>query len=150
MQYIDLENATYYVPKTEFLEQLERIFLYVLEDLKIPIKSVELLFVDNAKIKAMNFEFRQINRETDVLSFPLALEFSPFLGSVVISLEYAERKSIELNHSLEEEILLLFIHGVLHLVGFDHEVDNGEQREKEIQIIQYFNLPKSLIVRTQG
>lgn len=150
MQYIDLENATYYVPKTEFLEQLERIFLYVLEDLKIPIKSVELLFVDNTKIKAMNFEFRQINRETDVLSFPLALEFSPFLGSVVISLEYAERKSIELNHSLEEEILLLFIHGVLHLVGFDHEVDNGEQREKEIQIIQYFNLPKSLIVRTQG
>jgi len=45
---------------------------------------------------------------------------------------------------------LLFIHGLLHLVGYDHEVDDGEHREKEKELIEHFNLPNSLIVRTLG
>ncbi|MGJ9366302.1 rRNA maturation RNase YbeY, partial [Campylobacter jejuni] len=53
-----------------------------------------------------------------------------------------------LGHSYEEEISLLFIHAMLHLLGFDHENDNGEMREKEKELIEHFNLPKSLIVRT--
>lgn len=69
------------------------------------------------------------------------------LGSIVISVDYAQEKANEFNHTLEEEITLLFIHGLLHLLGFDHEVDKGEHRTKEEELINTFNLPNSLIVR---
>ena len=84
---------------------------------------------------------------TDVLSFPLKSEFSPLIGSVLISLDYAQSIANALKHSLEEEIALLFIHGILHLIGFDHERDEGEHRAKEEEIIHLFNLPQSLIMR---
>ncbi|WP_232086842.1 rRNA maturation RNase YbeY [Helicobacter winghamensis] len=123
-------------------------FLEILKDLGLQDKQCELLFVENAKIQALNLEFRGIDKPTDVLSFPL--EFSLLLGSIVISVEFASKIAQELGHSLNDEIALLFIHGVLHLLGFDHEVDNGEHRERERKIVEKFGLPKSLIVRTQG
>ncbi|MEA1914687.1 MAG: rRNA maturation RNase YbeY, partial [Campylobacterota bacterium] len=55
----------------------------------------------------------------------------------------------EFDHAFDEEMSLMFIHGILHCLGYDHETDNGEQRQKEIELIKKFNLPKSLIVRTQ-
>ncbi|MGB2553760.1 rRNA maturation RNase YbeY, partial [Campylobacter sp. MOP51] len=54
----------------------------------------------------------------------------------------------ELGHERDSEIALLFTHGLLHLLGFDHEIDSGEMRSKECEVIEKFNLPKSLIVRT--
>lgn len=122
----------------------------LLQDLNLPSKSCELLFVDNAKIASINAEFRGIQSPTDVLSFPLESEFSPILGSIIISVETAQAMSQRLKHTLEEEIALLFIHGILHLVGFDHESDNGEQRAKEEELVIKFHLPSSLIVRTQS
>lgn len=122
----------------------------LLQDLNLPSKSCELLFVDNAKIASINAEFRDVQSPTDVLSFPLESEFSPILGSIIISVEYAQEVSQKLKHTLEEEIALLFIHGILHLVGFDHETDNGEQRAKEEELVIKFHLPSSLIVRTQS
>ena len=84
-----------------------------------------------------------------MLSFPLESDFSPFLGSVVISIDYAKEVAERLKHSVENEIALLFIHGILHLVGFDHEIDKGEQRAMEAQIVEHFKLPKSLIIRQE-
>jgi len=72
------------------------------------------------------------------------------LGSIVISALHVETLAKELGHTNDDELALLFTHGLLHLLGYDHEVDNGEMREKELQLIEKFNLPKSLIVRTQG
>jgi probable rRNA maturation factor len=72
------------------------------------------------------------------------------LGSIVIAQEFIENKAEELGHTPSDEMTLLFIHGFLHLLGFDHEVDNGEMRDKEELLIKEFNLPTSLIVRTQG
>lgn len=66
----------------------------------------------------------------------------------MINVDLAKQKAKELGHSYEEEISLLFIHAMLHLLDFDHENDNGEMREKEKELIEHFNLPKSLIVRT--
>lgn len=116
---------------------------------KLTHKEVELIIVDNAEIQELNKQYRYIDKPTDVLSFPI--EDTPFmpLGTVVISAQYAQEKANEFNHSLEDEIALLFIHGVLHCMGYDHEIDHGEQRNKEVEIIEYFNLPQSLIVRTQ-
>jgi len=113
-------------------------------------KSLELIFVDNVTIASINKEYRGKDTPTDVLSFPLEDMGMGLLGSVVISLDMAKAKSDEFGHTLEDEVSLLFIHGLLHLLGYDHEVDDGQMREKEKEIILRYNLPSSLIVRTQG
>lgn len=111
-------------------------------------KDIELIFVSNDEIKILNKEHRDIDKATDVLSFPLEFDMPNMpLGSIVISIDYVEEKAKEYNHSFEDELKLLFIHGLLHLLGFDHEVDNGEHRQKEEELIEKYNLPKSLIVR---
>lgn len=149
MKHIDIDNQSNFTLKQEFVALLNSILEAILQDLKLPLKPCELLLVDNTKITQFNAEFRGIATPTDVLSFPLNTEFSPILGSIIISVEYAQEVSQKLKHSTEEEIALLFIHGILHLVGFDHEVDKGEQRIKEEEFVLKFHLPKSLIVRTQ-
>ncbi len=111
------------------------------------IKDIELLIVSDKTIQNINKEHRGIDKATDVLSFPLEdIEHLP-LGSIVISADKAKEISQKLSHSLEDEIILLFIHGLLHLLGYDHEIDNGEMRSKEQEIIKKFNLPSSLIIR---
>lgn len=112
-------------------------------------KEVELLIIDGTNMHALNLEHRNMDKTTDVLSFPIDDFPHAPLGSIVINYELAEQKAKELGHSVEEEITLLFIHGMLHLLGFDHEVDNGEMREQEEMWIKQYNLPDSLIVRTQ-
>jgi len=113
-------------------------------------KEIELIITNNAEIQEINSAHRGIDKPTDVLSFPYEdMPMSP-LGSIVISKEFVESKAEELGHSISDEMTLLFIHGLLHLLGFDHEVDNGEMRDKEASLIREFNLPVSLIVRTQG
>ena len=72
------------------------------------------------------------------------------LGSIVISSQHVQQKAKELSHKISDELSLIFIHGLLHILGYDHEVDNGEMREKEKTLIEQFNLPQSLIIRTQG
>ncbi len=53
-------------------------------------------------------------------------------------------------HSTDDEVALLFIHGILHLLGYDHEADSGEMRDMERELIEKFNLPDSLIVRVES
>jgi probable rRNA maturation factor len=111
-------------------------------------KDIELILVHNDEIQSLNKEHRNIDKATDVLSFPLEYDMPNMpLGSIVISVDFVEDKAKEYNHSFLDELTLLFIHGMLHLLGYDHEVDNGEHREKEEELIKKYNLPKSLIVR---
>ncbi len=113
-------------------------------------KDIELIITDDKEMQEINKIHRQIDKSTDVLSFPYEdMPMSP-LGSIVISALHVETLAKELGHTNDDELALLFTHGLLHLLGYDHEVDNGEMREKELQLIEKFNLPKSLIVRTQG
>jgi len=113
-------------------------------------KDIELIITTQDEIKDINKEFRDIDKTTDVLSFPYDdMPMAP-LGSIVISSWHVQHKAEELGHTIQDEFALLFIHGLLHLLGFDHEVDNGEMREKEVELIEIFNLPKSLIVRNNG
>ena len=110
-------------------------------------KDIELIICNNNYIQKLNLQFRQKDAATDVLSFPMEdMPMSP-LGSIIISIDFVEQKSKELDHSFDDEFSLLFIHGLLHLAGYDHEVDNGEHREKEEELIKQFNLPASLIIR---
>ncbi len=137
---IELDNRTSLEVNETFLNSIAKTF----SD-----REIELIITSNEEIKELNREYRSIDKDTDVLSFPYEeMPMSP-LGSIVISSEYVESKAKELNHRNSDELALLFIHGLLHLLGYDHEVDSGEMREEEARLIEKFNLPKSLIIRTE-
>lgn len=138
---IELDNRTSLNIDEQFLEKIAS---------TLTNKEIELIITNKDEIKEINKEHRNIDSPTDVLSFPYEdMPMGP-LGSIVISSEYVEKVSKELGHTQNDELALLFIHGLLHLLEFDHEVDNGEMREEEAKLIKEFNLPKSLITRTQG
>lgn len=112
--------------------------------------DIELIITDNEEMRALNSEYRRIDRATDVLSFPCeSMPMAP-LGSIVISADYITSGAEEFSHTPDDEAALLFIHGLLHLLGYDHECDSGEMRQKEKELIERFSLPSSLIVRTEG
>ena len=133
-----LDNQTTFDVDLDILKQIAS---------TVTTKDIELIVCYNDYIKELNQEFRQKDTPTDVLSFPY--EDMPMipLGSIVISIDFVNEKAEFYNHTSQEEFVLLFIHGILHLVGYDHEIDNGEHREKEEELIKQFNLPNSLIVR---
>ena len=109
--------------------------------------DVELVFVSDDEMCKINHEQRGINKATDVLSFPYEQVSGGLMGSVVISTDTASRVASELGHSIECEIALLFLHGILHILGYDHEIDDGQMRGKEKEVIEHFSLPDSLIIR---
>ena len=109
--------------------------------------DVELVFVNDDEMRKINREHRGIDKATDVLSFPYEQVPGGLMGSVVISTDTASRVASELGHSIECEIALLFLHGVLHILGYDHEIDGGQMRQKEKEVIEHFSLPDSLIIR---
>jgi len=114
-------------------------------------REIDLTICDNTLIQKYNHQYRNIDKATDVLSFPIEGIFDNMpLGSIVISADFIKDKSDEFGHNNKEELTLLFIHGLLHLLGYDHEIDSGEMRAKEQEIITKFNLPKSLIVRVEA
>ncbi|AEG16158.1 metalloprotease ybeY [Desulfofundulus kuznetsovii DSM 6115] len=113
--------------------------------------EVSLVFVDDEYIHRLNREYRGVDRPTDVLSFAMQ-EGEPMpeageetlLGDVVISLETARRQSEEYGHSFEREVAFLVAHGVLHLLGYDHqtEEEGREMREKEEAILVRLGLSR--------
>ena len=101
-------------------------------------KFVTIAFISDKKMRLLNRTFRGKHATTDVLSFPFeAEEFEADennLGDVCISLEQAERQAKENNLDFETEIKQLILHGILHLCGFDHEIDNGEMNRRELEL----------------
>lgn len=115
--------------------------------------EVSVTFTDNEGIKVLNSEFRGIDKETDVLSFPLtsfdgseeppADEPSIMLGDIVISLEKAAAQAQEFGHSFERECAFLCVHSMLHLLGYDHvnsEEEDAEMRHRQSEILENMGL----------
>ena len=97
------------------------------------------LLTTDRTIRRYNGVFRGKDEPTDVLSFPAQDPLpggvdKPYLGDMMISVETAYRQALQRNHSLEREIFTLMIHGWLHLLGFDHESDQGQMRRKELSL----------------
>jgi probable rRNA maturation factor len=102
--------------------------------LGLPRAELDITFVDDRSIRALNRKFRGIDRVTDVLSFPLwekkeASLNGQFLGDLVLSLPTVKRQAITIGHPFLEELTFLIIHGTLHLLGYDHEVSEKEARK---------------------
>lgn len=109
--------------------------------------EVSVTFVDNERIHELNKQYRNIDRETDVLSFPLGENGvydtnldtgAKMLGDIVISVEKAVEQAELYNHPLQREIGFLTVHSMLHLLGYDHEAGGLEEvhmREKEETVL---------------
>ena len=105
--------------------------------------EVSVRFVNDEEIQRLNLKYRQIDKSTDVLSFPLGIEGvydvnndtgAQLLGDIVISVEHAVEQAARFGHSLQREIGYLTVHSMLHLLGYDHEsggLDLVRMREKE-------------------
>lgn len=117
--------------------------------------EISVRFVDNEGIKQLNAEYRNIDKETDVLSFPLGengvYDKNPdtgayVLGDIVISVQKAMEQAEEYGHSLEREIAFLTVHSMLHLLGYDH-VNGGletvRMREKEETVLTQLGLKRN-------
>ncbi|MFF2481986.1 rRNA maturation RNase YbeY [Paenibacillus sp. NPDC058071] len=129
----------------EWIARLEQLLQLAGEAEGLTDGEVTLTFTDNEQIHQLNRDYRNIDRPTDVLSFAMLDEgteeldiifevdseeeadpISGMLGDIVISVEKAKEQSEDYGHSLEREIGFLFVHGFLHLLGYDHEDEPGE------------------------
>lgn len=103
--------------------------------------EVSITFVTKEEIHRLNREFREVDRPTDVLSFPMDEDIliegvDAMLGDIVISMDVAKEQAADLGHSLDREIMYLTCHSMLHLLGYDHMGDEEKTvmraREKEV------------------
>ena len=110
--------------------------------------ELSIRITSSAEMRKLNLRFRRKNKPTDVLSFPAdALELA---GDIAISAEIAAANADQLGHSVDTELKILILHGLLHLAGYDHETDAGEMQAQEARLRRRLNLPVGLIERTNG
>ena len=113
--------------------------------------QVTVLLTTDAAIRKLNRQFRGKNKATDVLSFPAeGLGAHGIAGDLAISVTTALGQSAEQGHSLSTEIKVLILHGLLHLAGYDHEVDNGKMARRERLLRAKLKLPQGLIERAEN
>jgi len=103
----------------------------VLKALELEKTELSILITNDAKIRELNYNYREQDKATDVLSFPQGEEAIDeegirLLGDVVLSAETAKRQAKEHHLTLDQELMLLTIHGVLHLLGYDHELSQKD------------------------
>jgi probable rRNA maturation factor len=96
--------------------------------------SATIAFVSDKNIRQLNRQFRDVDKATDVLSFPADDTDNANLGDIAISVETAVRQAQENGLTFDEEVAQLILHGLLHLSGYDHETDNGEMNRLELRL----------------
>ena len=117
--------------------------------------EVSVSFVDGEEIRRLNADYRNVDRVTDVLSFPMyegaeevrAAEEEPgqvLLGDVVICVQRAEEQAAAYGHSFQREIIYLFVHSILHLLGYDHMAEDEKRvmRTREEEVMEALGLPQ--------
>ena len=126
----------------EYIDTIKKVLVHGLDKLKVGDVTFNIIFVNNDYIHRLNKEYRNIDRETDVITFALEDDktFNPeerILGDIYISIDKAKSQSIEYGHSLMRELCFLSVHGMLHLLGYDH-------MEKEEERVM-FNLQEEIL-----
>lgn len=124
---ISIQNEQGYTPVDVAL--LQRAIRLVLEQEGTNVQSgITVVLTDNATVQALNKQHRATDAPTDVLSFPadplppeIADEAAPYLGDLIIAFPYSKAQADRLKHDLRDSLVLLVIHGTLHLLGYDHD-----------------------------
>lgn len=149
--YYDINNRQ---DKYDITEEMENLIERVIKEvLKIEGKTddyeVSISFVDNNEIKVLNRDFRGVDIETDVLSFPIEDKFdfsTPILGDIIISMEKADEQAKEYGHTIDREVAYLIAHSMFHLIGYDHMNDEEKtiMRDKEKQVMRNLKIFKNM------
>jgi len=116
-----------------------RLLRRLLLETRLPGRGVTLLLASDARIRRLNRLWLGKDRATDVLSFPAGGDLEPgrpHLGDIVISVPRAGRQARRARWALNDEMALLLTHGFLHLLGYDHESDDGEMRRLEADLLR--------------
>jgi len=142
INFLDIEE------NQEYIDILKKVVDKCFEEEKLKNKNlyINIVLTNPENIRKMNKEYRNIDKETDVLSFPMfekkELEnitggFQDVLGDIVISIDRVKKQAEEYNHSFERELSYMTVHGFYHLMGYDHmnEEDKAVMREKEENVL---------------
>lgn len=113
-------------------------------------RAFDCLIATDGELRRLNREFRGKDAATDVLSFPAASNRAEHLGDVAVSVGRARVQAREHGHTIEQEIQILMLHGVLHLLGLDHETDRGRMARAEKRWRATLGLPNGLIERARS
>jgi len=131
------------------LKKLERFLARARREVRLPADSLAICFVSNAEIERWNRSYRHKQGPTDVLSFPAdytrpttkrtptarrsrsSARSATFIGDIAIAPEVARRNARRFGRTLEDEMRILILHGILHLMGYDHETDTGQMDRRE-------------------
>ena len=112
--------------------------------------EVDVLLAPDRRLRQLNREFRGKDKATDVLSFPAVEELAAsHAGDLAISYDTAARQATEHGHTTATEVRILLLHGLLHLSGLDHEIDDGEMAAREAELRKQLRLPLGLIARVE-
>jgi probable rRNA maturation factor len=114
---------------------------------------VAIAIVADRAMRGMNRRYRGVDHATDVLSFPSETDTRrppPHLGDIAIASGVAQRQARVHGHSLQTELRVLALHGLLHLLGYDHESDDGQMHRVEARLRRRAGLSRGLIERTPG
>lgn len=150
---IDFQDNTNSVAENHF-ELIEGLLNLTAQKENIPENAeVSITFVNNDEIQEINRDYRKLDKPTDVISFALEEtsvgeieikgdDIPVILGDIIISVEMAKEQSEEYNHSFERELGFLAVHGLLHLLGYDHmtKEDEKEMFQKQDEILGEYNL----------
>jgi len=131
-EFLDIEE------NEEYINLAETVIKKCFEEEKLEDKLyINIILTNPENIKKINNEYREIDKETDVLSFPMFekeeiqelcnIEHEEVLGDIIVSIERVKDQANEYGHSLKRELCFLFTHGVLHLLGYDHMNKNDEE-----------------------
>ena len=131
-----------YGKEIENYEEIEKYIEYLVKELNLDNCMFNIIFITNKEIHKITKEYRNVDRPTDVISFALEdnkdIEYKDFrlLGDIYISVDRAIEQARDYNHSLKRELCFLSTHGILHLLGYDHQTKKEEEimftKQKEL------------------
>lgn len=135
---------------TEECEKLKEFLVQVAKDEKLDNIIYNVIIINNDKIREINREYRNIDRETDVISFALEDEKSfnrtdiRILGDIYISIDKARSQALEYGHSFKRELYFLAVHGFLHLLGYDHmkKEDEDVMFKKQEEVLSRYGIER--------
>ncbi|TCT27014.1 putative rRNA maturation factor [Melghiribacillus thermohalophilus] len=153
---IDFHDETNTVTE-DYIDLIDRLIRFAAKEEGVPVEAeISITFVDNREIQVINRNYRQKDQPTDVISFAMQEqgegevaiigdEIPLLLGDIVISIDKAKEQAEDYGHSLERELGFLAVHGFLHLLGYDHQTQEQEQKmfQRQEEILNEFGLKRS-------
>ena len=144
---IEIFNETN-VDLTKELQELQELLVNIAKDERLDNILFNVIIIDNSRIRELNREYRNIDRETDVISFALEddktfnLEEIRILGDIYISVDKAKSQALEYGHSFKRELSFLAVHGFLHLLGYDHVEKDDEEKmfKKQEEVLSRYEI----------